>query len=157
MTRSDPRTDLRIGPARASDAPAIADLYLSSRAAALPSVQWAHGRDAVHRWVAAVLLPNAQTWIARIDGEPVGFLCLEAEEITQLYVAPRHWRRGVGRALLAGAMVLRPAGLDLRCFLSNDAALRFYRALGFRTVETTDGSENEEREPDALMRWSGKT
>ena len=44
--------------------------------------------------------------------------------------------------------------LRLWVFQKNTAALAFYRARGFREVERTDGSRNEEREPDVLLAWS---
>ena len=43
--------------------------------------------------------------------------------------------------------------LRLWVFQRNTPALRFYAARGFRVVEHTDGSRNEEREPDALLEW----
>jgi hypothetical protein len=39
-------------------------------------------------------------------------------------------------------------------FQKNAAAIRFYLAHGFREVERTDGSRNEEREPDILLEWA---
>jgi hypothetical protein len=43
--------------------------------------------------------------------------------------------------------------LRLWAFQRNVQALRFYAARGFRVIERTDGSRNEEREPDALLEW----
>lgn len=45
------------------------------------------------------------------------------------------------------------AALHLWAFQRNARALRFYARRGFRVVERTDGSRNEEREPDALLAW----
>ena len=36
-----------------------------------------------------------------------------------------------------------------------DRARRFYEHRGFRLVELTDGSENDEKTPDAHYRWVG--
>ena len=45
------------------------------------------------------------------------------------------------------------AELRLWVFQKNAAAIRFYEARGLRLAEQTDGSGNEEKEPDALYRW----
>ena len=62
----------------------------------------------------------------------------------------------MGKALLALAMKKR-APLRLWVFQRNTAAIGFYRAWGFREIERTDGSRNEEREPDMLMEWTPGT
>jgi hypothetical protein len=45
------------------------------------------------------------------------------------------------------------SGLQLWTFQRNTAARRFYGRLGFVAVEQTDGSRNEEDEPDVRYRW----
>ena len=47
------------------------------------------------------------------------------------------------------------AQLDLWTFQANVQARRFYEHRGFRLVELTDGSANEEETPDARYRWDG--
>ena len=47
----------------------------------------------------------------------------------------------------------RPNGFRLWVFQGNEGARRFYERQGLRLVELTDGSANEEREPDALYEW----
>jgi hypothetical protein len=44
--------------------------------------------------------------------------------------------------------------LQLWTFQRNTNAIRCYRARGFQVVRETDGSGNEEREPDVLMGWT---
>ena len=48
---------------------------------------------------------------------------------------------------------LRPGGLTLWTFERNARAWAFYEARGFVASEFTDGSRNEEREPDVLYAW----
>jgi hypothetical protein len=43
--------------------------------------------------------------------------------------------------------------LDLWTFQQNAAARRFYEGRGFKPVEMTDGSGNDERVPDVRYRW----
>ncbi len=46
-----------------------------------------------------------------------------------------------------------PEGLTLWAFQVNGAAHRFYERHGFLAAESTDGSGNEEREPDVRYVW----
>jgi hypothetical protein len=48
---------------------------------------------------------------------------------------------------------LAPDGFRLWVFQRNTQARTFYEHRGMRVVELTDGSRNEEREPDALYEW----
>ena len=48
----------------------------------------------------------------------------------------------------------RPSGFRLWVFQRNVGAREFYEQHGFPLVELTDGSGNEEREPDALYEWA---
>jgi ribosomal protein S18 acetylase RimI-like enzyme len=72
--------------------------------------------------------------------------------LEHLYVHPDHHRQGTGSALLDKAKRSGPS-LQLRAFQRNTNAIRFYEHHGFQIVEATDGSRNEEREPDVRMRW----
>ena len=72
--------------------------------------------------------------------------------IDQLYVAPEHQGGGIGAALLQKAKDANEH-LQLWAFRRNENALRFYELQGFRLVTSTDGRDNEEREPDALYAW----
>jgi hypothetical protein len=51
--------------------------------------------------------------------------------------------------------VLGPGGLRLWVFERNSGARAFYARHGFAEVTRTDGSGNEEREPDVLLGWPG--
>ena len=56
-------------------------------------------------------------------------------------------------ALLRAARELAPDGFRLWVFQRNTQARDFYEHRGMRVVELTDGSRNEEHEPDALYEW----
>ena len=143
--------------ARSSDAPAVAELYLRARRAGSaagtipPPV---HSDDETRRWVAHVVIPTLECWLAeRTSGEVVGMLVLDAEWIDQLYVDPDITRAGIGAELIDAAKGERPDGLRLWTFLPNVDAQRFYRRHGFTEVERTDGRRNEERAPDVQYAW----
>jgi putative acetyltransferase len=84
-------------------------------------------------------------------------LSLRPGWVDQLYVAPGHQGRGIGRRLLDLAKERSEGGLELWTFQVNDRARRFYERNGFAAVELTDGSGNEEREPDVRYRWPERT
>jgi GNAT superfamily N-acetyltransferase len=100
-----------------------------------------HGRAA--RWRDA--LDDTDVLVAEASGEVAGFAALAVPardiddpavgEITGLYVHPRHWRRGIGRALVdAAAAELRDQGCDVMAVWTYEAGPTgrgFYAALGF--------------------------
>ena len=78
---------------------------------------------------------------------------LGEHDLEHLYVEPSAQGRGIGARLLAHAKARRPDGLELWVFQRNEGARRFYERAGFVLVFTTDGADNEEREPDARYAW----
>jgi ribosomal protein S18 acetylase RimI-like enzyme len=100
-----------------------------------------------------VLLPNNEVWVAEEGGRVLGFSGLGDDVVRHLWVHPEAQNRGVGAALLARAKERRPGGLQLWVFQKNVGARRFYERHGFTLVKLTDGSANEEKEPDALYAW----
>jgi GNAT superfamily N-acetyltransferase len=94
---------------------------------------------------------RCEVWGAFNDGM-IGFIAFAAEWIDHLYVLPESQRQGTGRALLEVAKTARTC-LQLWTFQKNLAARAFYEKSGFIAVTMTDGSRNEEREPDVLYQW----
>ncbi|MDG9715239.1 GNAT family N-acetyltransferase [Streptomyces sp. DH24] len=138
----------------ATDAEVAAGVWLRSFAAALPTVVRPRSDDEVRWYFREVLVPQAETWVAEAPGgDLVGVMVLDGGELAQLYLAP-DWRgRGLGDRFVALAKNRSPAGLNLWTFQVNEAAHRFYERHGFVAVERTDGSGNEEREPDVRYVW----
>ena len=73
--------------------------------------------------------------------------------VDHLYIRPERHHLGLGTALLGQAMAVNTR-LLLWTFQRNTSAIGFYRARGFRLLRETDGSRNEEHEPDALLEWT---
>ncbi len=140
------------------DAGVVAAISTTSRHAAMPTIRWAHTAEEDRWWVANILLPQDEVWVAEADGVVVGFLALHRDGdgnwISQLYLRPGTWRRGVGSALMIHAKALRPGGLRLYCFQVNARGRAFYEHHGFVVARMGDGSDNEEREPDILYVWA---
>jgi GNAT superfamily N-acetyltransferase len=112
-----------------------------------------HPDDETRTWVRRHLLEECEVWVATAETAVVGVLALRDAWVEQLYVL-REWSgRGVGGRLLERAKERSPGGLQLWTFVSNEAARTFYEHQGFRVVEQTDGSGNEEHQPDLRMVW----
>ena len=94
-----------------------------------------------------------EVWAYEEDDRILGFAALGEDMLHHLYVDPAAHSRGIGTALLEHAKLRRPGGFRLWVFQRNEGARRFYERHGLRLVKLTDGSENEEREPDALYEW----
>lgn len=139
-----------------ADALAAADVWLRSFAAALPSVRCAHDEDDVRDWFARVLVPQYETWVATADTAVVGVLVLKGPELKQFYLAPEWRGRGLGDQFISLAKEQRPDGLSLWTFQVNGATRRFYERHGFTETERTDGSRNDEHEPDVRYVWPGR-
>lgn len=83
-------------------------------------------------------------FVAKEGGEPAGYVALkpsaDATVVEQLFVAPGHERRGVGRGLLAHAegFAIAEHSRALRVVVERDngAARSFYRRSGFVPVES---------------------
>jgi GNAT superfamily N-acetyltransferase len=155
VTPSSPAPKITLRRATTDDADAAADVLLRSRAAALSTVTWPRSDDEVRHYFRDVVVPHRETWVAEAsyEGEIVGVLVLAGDKVSQLYLLP-DWRgRGIGDLCIALAKERSPNGLSLWTFQVNKPAHRFYERHGFVAVEHTDGSGNEEREPDVRYVW----
>jgi ribosomal protein S18 acetylase RimI-like enzyme len=79
-------------------------------------------------------------WVAERDGAVVGFVALDDDEVTWLYVDPAHYRRGIGRALLRHAVAAAGQRVETTVLAGNDGALALYLSEGFTIAETKTGS-----------------
>jgi len=149
--------DVELRTAAAADAGAIADVYLASFRATY-DFPITHSDEQVRQWIADVVLPTQEVWVAvTTRGEVVALLALTPDMIDQLYVAPAWTGGGIGSRLVALAKARRPGGLDLYTFQVNARARRFYARCGFTEVAEGDGSGNEEGQPDVRLAWRGPT
>jgi len=95
-----------------------------------------------------------EVWAWEEDGRLLGFAAVDArDELSALYVEPGAQDRGVGSTLLDRVKERRPGGFHFWVFQRNDRARRFYERRGAVSTGFTDGSGNEEREPDVRYEW----
>ena len=137
------------------DARPAADVWLRSFAAALPHVVSPRSADEVRGYFRDVVVPLREIWVADAGdgGGIVGLMVVNGDELSQLYLEPDWCGRGLGDRFVALAKERSPGGLQLWTFQVNKPAHRFYERHGFVAVEFTDGSGNEEREPDVRYVW----
>ena len=150
--------DARIRIARHTDAVECAQVYLRSRAFALPTVPLVHPEREVRRWMADEVVGRTDMWVAEVDGTIVALMVLDPVRdqqgwIEHLYLDPAWMGRGLGDKLVALAKERFVGGLQLWTFQANEPARRFYERHGFVAEELTDGAGNEERSPDVRYRW----
>jgi GNAT superfamily N-acetyltransferase len=136
-----------------ADSRTLADIHITARATAMPWLRVLHSPDETRWWMTQVVVPRLEVWIAERDGATLGFAALQDEWLEHLYVDPTAWRAGAGTMLLDHVKQRQPAGLKLWTFQRNALARNFYRKHGFSEQRQTDGSANEEREPDVMLEW----
>jgi putative acetyltransferase len=153
MTTSGPH----LRPATAQDAQAVALVHRAAFGQALWWIPRLHTPEedlAFFTWV----VNEQQALVVESGGAVVGFSAYDVGWLNQLYVAPDHQNLGIGGRLL-GEVKLAHQGhypaqqLSLWTFQANAGARRFYERHQFVPVEFTDGSGNEEREPDVRYEW----
>jgi ribosomal protein S18 acetylase RimI-like enzyme len=148
-TRRVGHVNVRVG--REDDAAAIAAVFIASFETLdfLPTLH----THAEHHAFIRDLVARGEVWIAEEDGRILAMAALAGDVLGQLYVDPDAQRCGVGSALVDKVKQLRPAGFTCWVFQQNTIARAFYESHGCRVVRLTDGSDNDEKRPDALYEW----
>ena len=84
--------------------------------------------------IAALYLPNAETWVYELDGVVIGFIALIGNEVGAIFVDSKFHGQGVGRALMDKARSIRDV-LELDVFEDNLVGRRFYEKYGLSRVD----------------------
>jgi GNAT superfamily N-acetyltransferase/chorismate mutase len=146
-------TEISLRPADPADVDALVSVHLSSRgAAAMPP--GVHPEHEVRAWLTERLDHDA-VWVAESGGEVAAYARFTDTWLDDLYVAPGFAGQGLGSALLDMVKAQRPGGFCLWVFEMNEPARGFYAHHGLVELERTDGSGNEEKQPDIRMAWPG--
>jgi GNAT superfamily N-acetyltransferase len=136
-----------------ADMDAAAMVHRTAFRHALPWLRELHTPEEDRWFFRERLFATCELWGAEDRTGLLGIMAFREGWVDQLYVLPTVQRRGIGTGLLAVAQD-RFARLQLWTFQRNAQARRFYESKGFVLVEETDGSGNEEKEPDARYLWS---
>jgi putative acetyltransferase len=135
-----------------SDMDAVAIVHRTSFDERLPWLARLHTPEEDRTYFRNAVFEEGEVW-GTFDGPTLtGFIAFRDGWIDQLYVLPTYQGRGLGRALLAVAQERCPE-LSLWTFQRNAIARLFYEQHDFTAAELTDGSRNEEREPDIRYIW----
>lgn len=143
--------------AEKKDSEEISEIFLTSRKKFLSYAPLAHTDEEVRLWIRQTLVPSGGVTVAVAKGTIAGFLAVSHHGshgwVDHLYLAPSATGSGLGTALLELAKTQLPHPIRLWTFQENEGSRRFYRRHGFREIEFTDGSNNEEKTADVLMEW----
>ena len=135
--------------ATSEDVPALADIHVRARRECMSYLPDIHSPGDVLAWIREIAPQHEEVWVAEDGERVVGFFMLS----DGLYVYPELHGQGAGSLLFDRVKELAPDGFRLWVFQRNTQAREFYEHRGMQVVELTDGSRNEEREPDALYEW----
>jgi GNAT superfamily N-acetyltransferase len=136
-----------------ADMDAAARVHRTAFDQALPALAGLHTPEEDRWFFRERVFAVCELWGAFNEAGMTGMIAFRSEWIDQLYVLPEAQGQGIGSALLEMAQTTFDR-LQLWTFQRNAKARRFYEARGFRLVRQTDGSRNEEQEPDALYLWT---
>lgn len=137
----DSNIDVRVRPARADDRPRMLELWERSVRATHLFLE-EEDVEKLRPLVADELETDSIDWWVLLSDESVfGFLGFAQDAIEALFIDPGHHRQGGGTRLVSHAQSLAEGALAVEVNEQNQAALRFYEALGFSVVgrSPTDG------------------
>jgi ribosomal protein S18 acetylase RimI-like enzyme len=152
------KTAPELRPSNETDHDAIANIWHGS--ASLPGVGPAimPTEAELRRRIDLELAAGWEVTVAVHGSEIIGFLAIKREEavLAELFVRPGSLGAGVGRALLAHAMVSMPQGFSLFTRTTNERARRFYEKSGL--VESHEGTHPRSGDPIVYYAWkAGQT
>lgn len=137
--------------ANSDDAATVAALFRHVRTSSLSFLPNLHSAAEDLAFFRDTVFRLSTVMVAETD-RIVAFVAWRTGWVDHLYVHMDHTRRGIGTLLLDRAIDGQNR-VDLWAFQRNTAALAFYRKHGFRVLYETDGSNNEEKEPDVRLGW----
>lgn len=78
-------------------------------------------------------------FVAEVNNAVQGFVAYGDEELTWLYVNPKFYRKGVGRALVQHAVTNSAPTMKIELLEGNKPALALYLSEGFKVIERVEG------------------
>ena len=143
--------------ASANDVDAVMAVFIASRHDAMAYLPVLYTPAEIRFWIGEIMLKQHEVFVAAQGDDITGFVAMTPSTVDHLYILPNEQGRGLGSTLLRIAKERAAQGLRLNVFQRNDRAREFYEWHGFQLVELRDGSQNEEREPDAVYAWRRET
>lgn len=86
---------------------------------------------------------DESVYVCEKQGRIIGFISVYVPDnfVHHLYVEQSETGQGIGRALLQTVIALRNEPLSLKCVSDNEAALQFYKQLGWEKVRLANDDE----------------
>lgn len=138
-----------------ADMEAAAIVHRRSFDERLPWIAGLHTPEEDLAFFENIVFERCEIWGCLEVAHLIGFIAFRENYIEHLYVLPAYQGEGLGTILLLIAQD-RCDELELWTFQENKAARRFYERKGFVAVEMTDGTRNEENEPDVRYGWKAQ-
>jgi putative acetyltransferase len=138
--------------ARIDELPDIAKIHRLAFSRALPHLRVRHSPADDLNFYSTAIFPHSELRVLEWSGMIVGFIAFRSGWVEQLYIHPDCQGRGLGSRLVTVAQESSDT-LRVWTFQANVGARAFYESHGFQVERETDGSGNEEREPDVLYCW----
>ena len=135
-----------------NDLPDIAEVHRLAFFGAMPGMPVLHTRAEDLNFYSTTVFARSEIWLHELTGAVAGFIAFHPGWVDHLYIHPQHQRRGLGSSLLALAQASSDS-LSLWTFQCNAGARCFYEKHGFSIERETDGTGNEENQPDILYHW----
>ena len=130
---------INIRPYKSADWSRICQIHDASR---LDELRLTVGTDAfltLEQTAESEGLFDGKLFVAEIDTLVQGFVAYSDEELTWLYVAPKYYRKGVGRALVRSAVTDSAPTMKIEVLEGNTPALDLYRSEGFKIIKRIEG------------------
>lgn len=143
---------VKVRRAHPSESEAVASVFRRSRHTFLPYLPDLHSFEEDKAYFRNIVFRDCDVWVADEQQEVVEFCAFKRGWIEHLYLLPGYTGHGIGRKLLAKAQD-QSDHLQLCVFQANVDAIAFYERIGFVRIRETNGTECQERMPDALYRW----
>ncbi len=154
ISRQEAGSSFRLAP-RDDDLDRLADLWVASWQAAMPSIDFAARRGWFLAYVSDIEARGGEMICAFAGKHPLGFILLDGGRgvLEQIAIWPALFGTGIGALLLDEAKRRCPSGLGLEVNADNARALRFYEKSGFERREP--GVNQASGLPTWHMRWPG--
>jgi ribosomal protein S18 acetylase RimI-like enzyme len=137
------------------DLPDVAQIHRRAFFTAMPHMPVLHTPEEDLNFYSTGVYTSSEMWLAEVSDVIVGFIAFREGWLDHLYIQPRCQRHGIGSSLLARAQDFSET-LRAWVFKCNTGARHFYENHGFEVEKETDGSGNEEKQPDVLYVWKRK-
>ncbi len=146
-----------IRPARADEFDAVARVWMESHV----STGLATGSDVtlaeLRARIPAEIAKGWQLYVAELDGAIAAMLAFRMADkyLDQVFVAPEHQGKGIGKALLAFTRQHLPDEILLRTAVGNTKAIAWYEREGF--VRENEVMQDGWSGPRVYYRWRAGT